>query len=163
MRLLRSLKTLARNDRCNQGVGTKLPGQSLIEFALLLPVFLLAVVVVFDLGRAIYYYSAIHNAAREGARYGVIYPDDVAGMRNKAVDYAIGLGLNVANVTAGLGTSEVVGGFPNPTVRVTVTYCFNPATPLVDLLLPDNPDCGNRPELDLTGVALMRTETLPSP
>ncbi len=42
-------------------------GQSLVEFAILLPVFLLIVVVIFDLGRAVYYYSVIFNAAREGA------------------------------------------------------------------------------------------------
>jgi len=47
-------------------------GQSLAEIGLLLPVFLLAVMMVVDIGRAVYYYSVIYNAAREGARYGVI-------------------------------------------------------------------------------------------
>ena len=37
----------------------------MIEFALVIPVFMLLAVVIFDLGRAIYYYSTIHNAARE--------------------------------------------------------------------------------------------------
>ena len=46
-------------------------GQTLVEFALLIPVFLLIVVVVFDLGRAVYYYSTISNAAREATRFGV--------------------------------------------------------------------------------------------
>lgn len=41
-------------------------GQSLVEFAIVLPVLLLLVVMIFDLGRAVYYSSAIHNAAREG-------------------------------------------------------------------------------------------------
>ncbi len=129
-------------------------GQSLVEFALLLPIFLLAVVVVFDLGRAIYYYSAVHNAAREGVRYGVVHPNDVTGMQNKAVNYAIGLGLTAANVTAGLGTPETVDGFPNPTVKVTVIYSFSPATPLLDLLLPGG-------TINLKGEAVMRTEVLP--
>jgi Flp pilus assembly protein TadG len=155
-RLLRSPKACARNDMFAPDVRASLRGQSLIEFALLLPVFLLAVVVVFDLGRAIYYYSAVHNAAREGVRYGIVHPDDVAGMKNKAVKYATGLGLTTANVTAGLGTPETIGGFPNPTVKVTVTYSFSPATPLLDLLLPGG-------TINLKGEAVMRTEALPSP
>jgi Flp pilus assembly protein TadG len=137
-------------------------GQTLVEFALLLPVFLLFVIIVFDLGRAVYYYSALHNAAREGARYGIIYPDDVPGMKNTAVNYAIGLGLAVTDVSAGLGTPEVIDGFPNPTVKVTVVFCFTPATPLVERFLPNDPFCGGQ-MLRLTSEAVMRTETLPSP
>ncbi len=154
MRLLRSLKTLARNDRFNPGSRSNLPGQSLVEFALLLPVFVLAVVVVFDLGRVIYYYSAIYNAAREGARFGAVHPKDIAGMKSEVVKYAIGLGLAAANVTAGAGPSETVGGFPNPTVKVTINYSFSPATPLLGLLLPGG-------TINLKGEAVMRTEALP--
>ena len=51
-------------------------GQSLVEIAILLPLLLLIFMLMLDLGRAVYYYSVIHNAAREGARYGVIHPDD---------------------------------------------------------------------------------------
>jgi Flp pilus assembly protein TadG len=131
-------------------------GQSLIEFALLLPVFLLFAVIVFDLGRAVYYYSAVHNAAREGARYGAVHPNDYAGMKATAVNYAIGLGLVAANVTAGPGTSQIVGGFPNPTVKVTVIYSFSPATPLLERFLPGG-------TISLRGEAVMRTESLPSP
>jgi len=131
-------------------------GQSLVEFALLLPVFALAVVVVFDLGRAIYYYSAIYNAAREGARYGAVHPDDVTGMRNTTVNNAFGLGMTLANVTAGPGTPETIDGFPNPTVKVTILYSFTPATPLLSLFLPSG-------KISLKGEAVMRTEVLPSP
>ena len=45
-------------------------GQGLVEFALVLPVFLLAVVGVFDVGRLVYANSALSQAAREGARLG---------------------------------------------------------------------------------------------
>ena len=131
------------------------PGQSLVEFALIIPIFLLLAVVIFDLGRGVYYYSAIHNAAREGARYGIIHPDDIAGMENTAIDYAIGLGLTATDVTAGLGTPENVGGFANPTVKVTVTYAFTPATPFVSNFIP----CGC-PSISLTSDAIMRTEAL---
>ena len=129
-------------------------GQSLVEFALLLPVFVLAVVVVFDLGRAIYYYSAIHNAAREGARYGIVHPTDWTGMKNKAVNYAIGLGLTTANVTAVKGPDEIIDLFANPTVKVTVLYSFTPATPLLGQLIPGG-------QIPLKSEAIMRTEILP--
>lgn len=48
-------------------------GQSLVELALLLPIILLLSVAAIDLGRGIYYYSLIYNAAREGARYGIVH------------------------------------------------------------------------------------------
>ncbi|MGH2471847.1 MAG: TadE/TadG family type IV pilus assembly protein [Candidatus Limnocylindria bacterium] len=44
-------------------------GQSLVEFALALPVLLLLLLGLADLGRAFYYTSAIANAARVGAEY----------------------------------------------------------------------------------------------
>ena len=48
-------------------------GQELVEYALALPLFLLLVMGILDIGRATYYYSSIHNSAREGARYGVVH------------------------------------------------------------------------------------------
>lgn len=43
-------------------------GQSLVEFALLIPVMLIFVVAVIDFGKALFTYQVITNAAREGAR-----------------------------------------------------------------------------------------------
>ncbi|MHB1417294.1 MAG: TadE family protein [Chloroflexota bacterium] len=50
-----------------------------MEFALVLPVFLLLTVVVIDLGRGIYYYNTLSNCAREGARFGVVLTDAAWG------------------------------------------------------------------------------------
>jgi Flp pilus assembly protein TadG len=47
-------------------------GQTLTEFALLAPVFLLLIMGVVDISRAIYYYNVISNAAREGAREAIL-------------------------------------------------------------------------------------------
>ena len=44
-------------------------GQSLVEFALILPVLILIIYGVFDLGRAFYAVITVANASREGARY----------------------------------------------------------------------------------------------
>jgi Flp pilus assembly protein TadG len=145
-------------------------GQTLVEFALILPAFLLLAVVLFDFGRGVYYYSAIHNAAREGARYGAANPmyasgtvsADAAGMRARVKNYAVGLGLNDANITfANLDPSsyESAAGFSNPTVRVSVTFDFYPATPFVTQII-----CAcSSGFLTLNSDAIMRTEWIPSP
>ncbi len=51
------------------------PGQSMIEFALILPLMVLVVVGIFELGRAFFAYIAISNAAREGVRMYTFTPD----------------------------------------------------------------------------------------
>jgi Flp pilus assembly protein TadG len=43
-------------------------GQSLVEFASLLPIMVASLVFMLDLGRLVYAYSVLANAAREGAR-----------------------------------------------------------------------------------------------
>src|SRR5256885_13209599 len=48
-------------------------GQSMVEFAVLAPIFFLLLLGTIDLGRAVYTYNAISNAAREGARAAVPY------------------------------------------------------------------------------------------
>jgi Flp pilus assembly protein TadG len=47
-------------------------GQALMEFALVIPIFLLVVVALFDLGRAVFSYNTLTNAAREGARFAIV-------------------------------------------------------------------------------------------
>ena len=132
-------------------------GQTLVEFALILPVFLFLIVVIFDFGRAVYYYSTIHNAAREGARYGVIHPGtaDYAAIAARAEEYAVGLGISDITVDVNAGPDENVADMDNPTIKVTVSYSFRPVTPFVTNLL-----CGC-PAITLSSDAVMRTEALP--
>ena len=47
-------------------------GQALVEFALVLPIFILVLVAIFDLGRAVFAYNTLTNAAREGARIAIV-------------------------------------------------------------------------------------------
>ena len=59
-------------------------GQGLVEFALVFPVFILLLLGIFDLGRAVYAYNTIGDAAREGARVAIVNqietsPDCVLG------------------------------------------------------------------------------------
>jgi len=48
-------------------------GQSLVEFALVLPVFLLLLVGIFDLGHVVWSNDALTSAAREAARYAIVH------------------------------------------------------------------------------------------
>lgn len=50
-------------------------GQALVEFALVIPIFLLLLVSLFDLGRAVFAYNTLTNAAREGARIAIVNQD----------------------------------------------------------------------------------------
>ena len=55
-------------------------GQAVVEFALILPVFLFLVVMALDFGRLFFSYVQVNNAAREGANYGQGAPSDVVGI-----------------------------------------------------------------------------------
>ena len=50
-------------------------GQALVEFALILPIFLLVMVALFDLGRAVFSYNTLTNASREGVRLAIVNQD----------------------------------------------------------------------------------------
>ena len=50
-------------------------GQGLVEFALVLPIFILLLVSLFDLGRAVFAYNTLTNAAREGTRIAIVNQD----------------------------------------------------------------------------------------
>jgi Flp pilus assembly protein TadG len=50
-------------------------GQALVEFSLVIPIFLLVLISLFDLGRAVFAYNTLTNAAREGARMAIVNQD----------------------------------------------------------------------------------------
>ena len=59
-------------NRADQVAGRRPLGQALVEFALVLPVFLLIVFGIIDVGRYVYVNNAFNQAAREAARYGSV-------------------------------------------------------------------------------------------
>lgn len=59
-------------------------GSSLVEIALLLPVFLLVLLGAVDFGRAYYLKIEVSDAAHSGALYGSQNPTDTTGMQNAA-------------------------------------------------------------------------------
>ncbi|MGK2851949.1 MAG: PKD domain-containing protein [Candidatus Limnocylindrales bacterium] len=56
----------------------------MVEFALILPVFLLLLLMAADFGRLFFTYVQVSNAAREAAAYGATQPTDNAGMQTRA-------------------------------------------------------------------------------
>jgi Flp pilus assembly protein TadG len=79
-------------------------GQALVEFALVIPIFLLLVFGLLDVGRLVFINNAISQGAREGARYG-----SVQGRSADAAD----------RTAVGTYTAGIMAAVPNPTVSVT--------------------------------------------
>lgn len=50
-------------------------GQTLVEFALILPLFLFLVMGLFEIGRAVFYFAVLNNAVREGTRVAIVQSD----------------------------------------------------------------------------------------
>lgn len=69
-------------------------GQSLVEFAIILPVLLLLVLGVVDLGMGFKTYITLTNASREGVRWISIHPTDQSGARDRIADEASTMGLS---------------------------------------------------------------------
>jgi Flp pilus assembly protein TadG len=109
--------------RSYRKINERRTGQSIIELALMLPVLLLLVVGVIDLGRVFFSYQAVVNAAREGARYAAMNPTDTAGITRHAAQEANGTGLVLV-----VATPECFGPggacASSYAVRVTVTFDF---------------------------------------
>ncbi len=90
-------RELAQGKRYKKG-----RGQSLVEFALVLPLLALIVLGALDLGRAFFTLIVITNAAREGARYGTIWFDDdysnnIIGIKNSAIRDASQSGVSLSS------------------------------------------------------------------
>ena len=52
-------------------------GQTLLEFSLVIIFLVLVLIGTIDFARFFYTYATISNAAREGARFGIIYPNKI--------------------------------------------------------------------------------------
>lgn len=103
-------------------------GQSLVEFAIILPVLLLIVLGTIDLGMGFKTYIALTNAAREGVRWISIHPSDQAGARDRVQEEAERVGLEDGIIIAdGYGVSfspnqDDYAAGENVTVNVSYEY-----------------------------------------
>jgi len=110
-------------------------GQALVEFALILPIFLFVLVIAIDFGRLFSMNIGINNGAREGAAFGARFPNDATGITTR-VRQELGLTSTDPSVTVTKTCSPDC--FSNPvvspphTIRVTATTSFSFLTPLVN-------------------------------
>ncbi|MDR3592049.1 MAG: TadE/TadG family type IV pilus assembly protein [Negativicutes bacterium] len=95
-------------------------GQSMVEFALVLPVLLLMVVGMIAFGIVIHDYLAMAEAARVGARYAIVHPEATDGKIQDIARAAVPTYTNPQpTVTTLPAQSQRTSG---ATVTVTATY-----------------------------------------
>ena len=98
-------------------------GQSLVEFALVLPVLMMILMGIIEFGRIWMSQNAVTNAAREGVRLGVLATADDSSVTSTANTYLSSAGLNTDEAT--ITTANVgASGAPGSEVSVTVEYDF---------------------------------------
>lgn len=104
-------------------------GQSLVEVALVLPILLLILMGIFDVGRAVFAMNAVTNAAREATRLAIV-DQKVSGVVDEGKQAAIGLdpaAINVNFSITGCPGTVVIGC----TAAVTVDYQWSALTPVI--------------------------------
>jgi len=80
-------------------------GQALVEFALIVPVFILLLVGLFDLGRGVYAFNTISNASREAVRVGIV-DQNCTTIINEATKQAVSLNVQPADVSVWIWDSS---------------------------------------------------------
>lgn len=121
-------------------------GQALVEFAFVIPVFLLVLAGIVDAGFMLYSRMTVINAAREGARAAVTQIDNPTGIPDvvenavsfvapslNSVDLSVATTCVTADEINGVGSPRlcdfVASGSPDPksgdAVKVSVTYIYH--------------------------------------
>ncbi|HXG25544.1 MAG TPA: TadE/TadG family type IV pilus assembly protein [Candidatus Binatia bacterium] len=133
-------------------------GQSLVEFALVFPIIVLVVVAFVEVGRAVFAWNTIANAARQGARVAAVNQladvtecdesrpiedpyDPHWSFKGCALVAAKTLGLTGSNVSVAYSAPPGTTVECSPTLHVgciaavTVTYDFEVSTPFVNWII----------------------------
>lgn len=100
-------------------------GQSLVEFAMVLPLFLVLIFAIVDFGIGFQQHITLTNAAREGARYGI------TGKTSKEITN------RVKDTAAGMDPTVNVVGAQGPSgteLEVTATKTIKLITPLASMI-----------------------------
>jgi Flp pilus assembly protein TadG len=120
-------------------------GESLVEFALIIPFVLLLLFGIFEFGRVLHTYLVVVNGAREGARFGAVGVDvaEIVQKVNEACP-----SLNPALLTIQVTGA---GGPRGDPVSVQVIYPVDILTPLIEDIFPADP-------FPVSGEAVMRIE-----
>jgi Flp pilus assembly protein TadG len=100
-------------------------GQTLVEFALALPLILLLFFGALELGKLSFDFITITHAVREGARYAIINPSDSAGISSLVISSSPG----VPSGQLSISTTQSSGW-----ITVSIDYDWIPMTPIGTLL-----------------------------
>jgi len=103
-------------------------GQSLVEFALVVPIFLVLLFALVDFGRGFQAWIEVTNAAREGARVGALH-GTAAEIETRA--RAAAGSLNQGNLSI---SATNAGGTPGSSVIVAANYSFSLISPLAPMI-----------------------------
>ncbi len=117
-------------------------GQSLVEFALVLPILLIMIFGIIDFGMGLRSYISLTNATREGARFAAVgnpagtYPTDCDGVSSDDVVGRVCVaieGLKLADLNS-VSVDYPNGTSPGNSVIVAADYTYNYITPLGDMI-----------------------------
>ena len=104
-------------------------GQALVEFTLLVPIFLLLLFAIVDFGMGFYSWITVTNAAREGARLGVVLATEQ--QIEDRVYQAADLPNESTQMTVTVTNAQ---GQPGESVVVKVDYDYDLITPLAGIV-----------------------------
>ncbi len=135
-------------------------GQSLIEFALVLPMLLVLFFGIIEFGNAWRIYQLVTNTAREGAREAVLPSSTTATVDAVIDDRLTGSGLDVsqATVTLGICSGGTCTNLPD-TVTIDYPYQFVFLVPVIQLMCGGvGCDGSAYSTVNLSSTAIMRNE-----
>lgn len=136
-----------------RGASSESRGQSLVEFALILPIFVLLLVGILDFGRAVFAFNTLNNAAREGGRLAIVdqtatHIQEMAAGRTGFLDVQpsdVSLDFrdpddvdSAGSCDGSPGDNAIVGCL----AVVRVTYEYNAATPILSQIIGTIPLAG---------------------
>ena len=137
--------------RATKRRGDRERGQSLAEFALVVPIFLMLIFAIVDFGMGFHSYITVTNSVREGARVGAIGAD-AATIETRVRDTAGTL--DQANLTVTVTNAQ---GAPGESVLVDTSYQYEFISPLAGIVqFVSGGTIG--PTLTLSSTADMRLE-----
>jgi len=123
-------------------------GQSLAEFALVLPLFLLLFFAVVDLGSAVFTFNSLTNAAREGVRLAIVNQDNASIIARAETQVSVAE-INAPNVSIDFYQQDSTTGQPDlsSTCSPAAVGClavvsfestYRPLTPIIGNILFKN-------------------------
>ncbi len=140
---------------------SKQRGQTVVEFALLLPVLVLLMLIALDFGRAFLGWVSLNSAARVGANYAALHPNDAWG---PGTNYQILMTENMGAINCTPNpdppAAPVFGptGDPGELVRVNLSCDFQVLTPIIGAVVGDTVTMSSSAAFPITSGCLAECE-----